>query len=65
MSWFAIIGWLLMNLPEIVALLRKLFGNKTITTAQRESLRVELSRVIQSDATRGEKRRRIRELLKP
>lgn len=65
MSWLAIIGWLLLNLPEIVALLRKLFGNKTITTAQRESLRIELSRVIQSDAPRGEKRRRIRELLKP
>jgi hypothetical protein len=63
MTWLSIVLWLITNLPDLIALIRKLFGNKAVTVAQRESLRVELSRVIRSDATRAEKRRRIRELL--
>lgn len=57
MTIAAIIAWLLMNLPELIALIRKLFDTERRTFQQREALRLELSAVIQRKGlTRRERR---------
>lgn len=45
MTWLSIILWLVANLPDLIALIRRLFGKDT---AHKESLRLELTDIIRS-----------------
>lgn len=59
MTWLSIILWILMNLPEIIAFFRRIFGRAN--PARKESMRIRLSEIIQSNKlTRAEKRLLVR-----
>lgn len=59
MSWIAIIGWILMNLPDIIALIRRILGR--VTQVRKEALRERLSAIIQAkNLSRAEKRALVR-----
>lgn len=65
MEWIAIIAWLLMNLPDLIALIMRLFGRTKLMTMQKsQSLRAEFTEVIRSKTlTRKEKRLKARAIL--
>lgn len=64
MSWIAIIGWLLMNLPELIALIRRILDRPTLSPVAKEQLRASLSAVISDrELSRKEKRAKVREIL--
>lgn len=65
MTWLSIILWLLTNLPTLIEFINKLFGRtKVMQVAEAESLRLELSSIIQSKRfTRKEKRLLCKQIL--